>query len=714
MKSADVQSTATNSHATEQAQDVSHADATAPGSRPRRQLGFDPGPLLRPTVARGWLWFWAIFVTLAYALLWSPNWYPLSDSSLYLSLGRSFAAGRGLTMMGDTVKLTPPLAPQLIAGVLKLGGGIGAIQAVMTALMLLSHLFCFSALRRVVGERLALAATLGAALSYWVYANAFTVMSEPPSMALMWAGVWVITGVREGERAQWGRVFGACLLLLGAAAARDAVVALIPGFLLLLPGATRPGLKLGAIMIALGVSLVGVWMVLQAKRGRLPAWAWGAALLIPIGALIVAWGYRRRDVVERFLDRLRVPLGRPEAWGYLAMFAAIMGSWLLVYRYPPKVLTGTAMVRSTTLPTTMFVPGTTQPITVLPTGPISVAEGDEDVSREGRYKAAWLYGVKRDAKHLLTEPPVLGGRWVVEGLAMPAVAVFETKNKPLAWAGTAVALAAMGLTVVGLVMMLRAGHWWLLGAAVYFLAIWLQWGTRIKPRYMIPVAPVLFMLLWAGMVAVVSWGRAWRASMTTPSGAVAPTYPAETRLGWRLAIALVALVIIGNAYPWWVEYRVRHADREFYDVARRGAFSELVDIGAWAQQNVGPHETIWMNAGAQRRIAYFLTGRRIETKEVRARTWAEFNSLPGQNEKFTKQLRNFRRAIPQQDRFIIAYVEQPLGRGVTWPGWHLPMTPWEQRPNWWKLYARQGNQWVEVQVPRADRSYVRRVPVAGM
>src|SRR5438105_6777847 len=62
-------------------------------------------------VARKWLWLWAGVVTLMYALLWSPNWYPLSDSSLYLSLGRSVALGRGLTMMGDPVRLVPPLTP---------------------------------------------------------------------------------------------------------------------------------------------------------------------------------------------------------------------------------------------------------------------------------------------------------------------------------------------------------------------------------------------------------------------------------------------------------------------------------------------------------------------------------------------------------------------------------------------------------------------------
>jgi hypothetical protein len=668
--------------------------------------------LLSDTVDRRWVAACFALIAVMYAMLWSPNWYPLSDSSLYLSLGRSFAAGRGLTMMGDTVKLTPPLAPLLIALIMKLGGGIGAIQAVMTLLMLVSHALCFLALRRIVGERLALVGTMGGALSYWVYANAFTIMSEPPSMALMWGGVYVLTGVRAGGR-QWGRMIGACLLFLGAAAARDAVVALTPGFLLLLPGATRPGLKLGAILVALGISGIGAWVIWQVHRERMPKWAWALAVLIPLGVALVVWGWRRRDVIERFLDRLRVPLARPEAWRYLATFAVVMGSWLLVYRYPPKVLTGTAFSNLTTAaPGT--VPGVTGPLAPMPTGPITVTEGDDEgVSREGRYKATWLYGVKRDAKHLLTEPPVLGGRWVVEGLVMPAVAVFDTKSKPLAAVGIVVALGAMILTIVGGVMMIRAGHWWLLGAGVYFLAIWLQWGTRIKPRYMIPIAPVLFMLLWAGLATVVSWGRVWRATRADDTTAARP---ANTRLGWGLAVGLLALVAVGNAFPWWVEFRVRHLSggRDFYDVARRGAFSELVDIGAWLQQNSDPREVVWMNAGAQRRIAYFLTGRRIETKELPAPTWAHFMSLPGVKDTYAKPLRNFRRNFPPGSRFLLAYVEHPQP-GVSWPGWHLPLTPWEKQPNWWKLYVRQADgQFAEISIPRADRSYVSRVPVAGM
>src|SRR4051812_21987187 len=78
----------------------------------------------RRPVSRPLLLAIALLVTIAYALLWSPNWYPLSDSALYLSLGRSLANGQGFTFMGLPYKRVTPLTPVLLAGIMKMGGGI--------------------------------------------------------------------------------------------------------------------------------------------------------------------------------------------------------------------------------------------------------------------------------------------------------------------------------------------------------------------------------------------------------------------------------------------------------------------------------------------------------------------------------------------------------------------------------------------------------------
>ncbi|HYE21641.1 MAG TPA: hypothetical protein VEA69_24560, partial [Tepidisphaeraceae bacterium] len=449
-------------------------------------------PELPARVGRGWLLFWALFVTAAYALLWTSDWYPLSDSSLYLSVARSIAEGRGITMMGESVLLTPPFAPYVIALVMKLGGGVGTIQAVMIGLMLAGHAFCFCALRRIFDERLALGATVAAACSYWVYANAFTVMSEPPAVAAMWAGVWALTTTRAGEDATRRRVKVAATaaLFVAAAATRDAVIVLLPGFLLLLPGALRPAfvLVIGGAIVAL--ITVGVMLPYKAMRGTLGNEAYAYAALVPVAVGLAVLLGKRRDLVTRAFDKLRLPAQRVETFGQIAVVVALLAAWLGVYRYPPSFLARPVVTRQLAA----TAPAGTNPST-LPAvdqapavAAISTGEGDDDTATsEGRYKAKWLYGVKRDAWHLTTEPPLLAGRWITEGLAMPSVAVFESKMQAIASVGKAVGFVAFALSVAGLVVLLRRGHWWLMGPALYFAAIWLQWGTRIKPRYMVPI-----------------------------------------------------------------------------------------------------------------------------------------------------------------------------------------------------------------------------------
>src|SRR5207248_4289283 len=81
-------------------------------------------------------------------------------------------------------------------------------------------------------------------------------------------------------------------------------------------------------------------------------------------------------------------------------------------------------------------------------------------------------------------------------------------------------------------------------------------------------------------------------------------------------------------FPWAMEFYVRHLPgRNFYDVARRSAYAQVVDIGAYAQQHVPTGQTIWTNAGAHRRIGYFLSGRRIETSELSLGDWKDWNRL---------------------------------------------------------------------------------------
>src|SRR5438445_4860434 len=56
-----------------------------------------------------------IFVGIAglYALLWSPYWYPLSDSSLYLVMARALAQGRGIGFMRVIHRDVRPFTPMM-------------------------------------------------------------------------------------------------------------------------------------------------------------------------------------------------------------------------------------------------------------------------------------------------------------------------------------------------------------------------------------------------------------------------------------------------------------------------------------------------------------------------------------------------------------------------------------------------------------------------
>ncbi len=128
---------------------------------------------------------------------------------------------------------------------------------------------------------------------------------------------------------------------------------------------------------------------------------------------------------------------------------------------------------------------------------------------------------------------------------MPSVMMFDTKTKWIEVIGYVVGPVVFILFVVGLITLIYRGHWWLLGACVYFLVIWLQWGTRIKPRYMVPMAPILFMAVWAGFTAMVTWGRKSERN------------PADTKAGWGIAIAMLTMLMIGNAIPWAVEFKIR-------------------------------------------------------------------------------------------------------------------------------------------------------------
>jgi hypothetical protein len=298
--------------------------------------------------------------------------------------------------------------------------------------------------------------------------------------------------------------------------------------------------------------------------------------------------------------------------------------------------------------------------------------------------------------------------------------VYESKSRVVFGVAYVVGVVTFALAIWGGCHLVRRGHWWVFGVALYFGFIWLQWGARMKPRYMMPIAPMLFLLLWAGTTGAIAWVTR-RTKGAAPDSSVHASRP----LAGRVAVALVAFLCFANVLPWAIEMYVRRAtDRDFYDVTRRGAYARLVDIGAFAQRHIPGDVPLWANANAHRRIAYFLTGHRVEIDELDLPTWDEWARVLEDNrhEKFTQPItfkrrftaaqrrRRFLSVIPKEAKYFIVHVRIPQP-GDEWPTWHLPFAKAGSRNEWWRLYERTpDDDWKEVHVPRADRDYVRSIP----
>src|SRR5438876_1218593 len=60
----------------------------------------------------------ALLLTIFYALLWSPWWYPLSDSSLYLNMARGLMQGKGLASLRQIHRDVRQFTPLLLFAIM--------------------------------------------------------------------------------------------------------------------------------------------------------------------------------------------------------------------------------------------------------------------------------------------------------------------------------------------------------------------------------------------------------------------------------------------------------------------------------------------------------------------------------------------------------------------------------------------------------------------
>jgi hypothetical protein len=223
----------------------------------------------------------------------------------------------------------------------------------------------------------------------------------------------------------------------------------------------------------------------------------------------------------------------------------------------------------------------------------------------------------------------------------------------------------------------------------------------VKPRYMIPVAPILFVLLWLGMSVALRWLAARRATGVERQAALAKASR------WSLGTLVVVSVLL-NGFAYAVEFYVHRVGAkpgyDFYDIARRGGYSDLVDICSYLRKNA-PHDVlIYLNRGKDRRIVHLMANRDVTT--IRRR------EVPVRDASDAAGLAAFFGRVP--GRYAIALFDEPL-----WPRFHWPLTrqapPPEKPPRWWQLFEldEKTKQWRAVKVPR-DRSAIDNLLVTGI
>jgi len=171
---------------------------------------------------------------LLYGLLWSPWWYPLSDSALYLSLARNLCEGRGYTFLGGAHRQVPPLYALLLAGMLSISRWFAWLHVSSIVGTWLSLVLSYVALRRWLPGRIALVVVAITGATFWYYQNAMVLMAEPLFLCLLWLSAIGLGRCCDGGRIRPGLLALGLACYVLAFATRLAACLLVPGMVIAL------------------------------------------------------------------------------------------------------------------------------------------------------------------------------------------------------------------------------------------------------------------------------------------------------------------------------------------------------------------------------------------------------------------------------------------------------------------------------------------------
>jgi len=236
-------------------------------------------------------------IAFVYLLGVTNQWWPTSDSALYLGLGRSLAAGEGYRFNGQPHNHVAPGLPLLLAGIERLvGARFWAFNLAMCLIGLGAALVIYRVLASAVRRDQAALVALATAASYSFYVEAHRILTDMPFALLFWMSLGACLRFCRGPWT-WLVAVGA-LSILG-------VVVRVPGLV---------------AFAALAAALMLQWRL---SPGRPRAFWAGATIVLSLAAcalVLLATAYRLSPRTPPYA-RVLVRLGDASPLGWLRAFA---------------------------------------------------------------------------------------------------------------------------------------------------------------------------------------------------------------------------------------------------------------------------------------------------------------------------------------------------------------------------------------------------------
>jgi hypothetical protein len=592
-----------------------------------------------------------LIVAALFLLLENPYWVPGGDSEVYTAVARSLASGDGYRFNGLPARIAPPGWPMLMAAVIKYVSPTFLALKLMTLASMLGALAVYYwILRRLAPPLLAAAAVLLTAVISHVYSLTFWLHSD--ALFTLLTAAMVLVALQINERRAWN---------ISPVPEADSSP---PSSNLSLQYATpEPPVRVDRWLVGRVMLLLLLCVLAAFVR-------WAALINLVLLSMVLlqhgAWRWHhRRGMI---------------AWTALALVIVVTFGSFFAIRWGMK----------------RFAPPR---VAFEDTAQVDMAAVTSDTQAIESFKETQEPAIITGTRgHSTYATRVLGfGTWFSYLLWQPFR--LAAGIPAIWWAATAVGWVVACVVIAACYPEFRAGHWLLPAALAYTAALCLNW-PHATARYLVPIAPLLVLAIFRGLVILRH----------------AAARPRARALVSALGYVGIGSVILCNLALYSVDVWVMRSSN-FYDRYEAGLNKGLMAAAQYlSDQRVGHWQTCvnpeYINVHKRRmsptglRMLTMLTGK--AALQLPRRYTEPPYKLPKDPE--------FRRKFISVNR-VRYYLEQP--RVSPWRVWHFRMgwlqervtgVPAEDTGAGWRLYVCDGAS-MPVQVPLpANPKYPTRVP----